>query len=182
MLIDRKWYIIAGAPGAGKTTTIKRLVSLGYAVTPEAPRLIINKAIKKGKTMKEIRGDEAEFQKKVFRMKVRIENKILPGQLTFLDDGGLPACIAYYQISGLDQTPIIKEVKKRKYRGVFFLEPLPYRNDYARIEDKKTAKLLHKLLYKTYQNLGYKVIRVPVKPVEERIKFILNRLDDKKIQ
>jgi len=177
MSIKTKWYVVAGGPCAGKTRVVRRLASLGYKTIPDTSRVIIDREIKKGKTIKEVRKKEAGFQRKIFQMKVEIENKIPPSQLTFLDSGGIPACIAYYQIAGLDPAPVIKEADKRKYKGVFFLEQLPYKKDYARIEDRKTARKLNKLLYETYQNMKYKVIRVPVKPVEERVKFILERLD-----
>jgi len=177
MAIKTNWYIISGAPGSGKTTTIERLASLGYAVSPEAARAIIDEAMKRGEVIGQIRGDEAEFQKKVFQTKIEIENKISPDKLTFIDGGGLPASIAYYQIAGLAPFPVAKEARKRKYRGVFLLEQLPYEKDYARVEDGETAKALHGLLYKAYQDLGYEVVCVPVRPVEERIKFILSRLD-----
>lgn len=177
MVIDTNWFILAGAPGSGKTTTIERLASLGYAVAPEAARTIIDEAIQKGESIEQIRGNEAEFQKKVFRMKIEVENKISPAKLTFIDGGGMPASLAYYRVAGLAPSAIIKEVEKRKYRGVFFLEPLPsYENDYARVEDKKTAGILYELLLKAYQDLGYEVMRVPVEPIEKRIKFILKRI------
>lgn len=177
MVINTNWYIIAGAPGSGKTTVVERLASLGYAVVPEAARAIIDKAMRKGEPVGQIRGNEAEFQKKVFREKIRTENRISPDKLTFIDGGGLPASLAYYMIAGLIPSSIAGETKKRKYRGVFFLEQMPYEKDYARIEDKKTARVLHGLLYETYRDLGYKIVRVPVDSVEERIKFILSRLD-----
>ncbi len=175
--INTNWYIVTGAPCSGKTEVIKNLSSLEYNITPEIPRLIIDAEMKKGKTVREIRKDEAEFQKRILQMKIKIENELPPEQITFIDDGGIPACIAYFKIAGLDPEPALREVKKRKYRGIFFLERLPYKKDYARIEDIKTAEKLGKLLRKTYQNLGYRVIKVPVKPIGERVKFILNKMD-----
>jgi predicted ATPase len=77
----------------------------------------------------------------------------------------------------LNSEPVIRQAKKRKYQGIFFLDRLPYKKDYARIENIKTADKLEKLLRKTYKNLGYNVIRVPVKPIDERIRFILSKLD-----
>jgi len=175
--INTNWYIVAGAPCSGKTEAIKNLSSLGYDITPEIPRIIIDAEMRNGKTVEEIRRDEAEFQKRILQMKIKIENELSPKQITFIDDGGIPACIAYFEIAGLNPKMVIKEARKRKYKGIFFLERLPYKKDYARIEDIKTADKLEKLLLKTYQNLGYKVILVPVKPTGERIKFILNKLN-----
>lgn len=177
MTIKTNWYIIAGAPGSGKTTTINRLASLGYAVAQEAARMIIDKAMERGKTVDQVRFNEAEFQERVFRTKLDIENRLSPEKLTFIDGGGLPASVAYYRIAGLSPSVIFKKVERMKYRGVFLLERLPYKNDYARIENEKTASVLHELLCKAYQDLGYRVVRVPVDTVDERVKFILKRLD-----
>lgn len=176
MNTNSNWYVITGAPCSGKTKVIEGLAALGYTVTPEAPRIIINNEIKKGKTAKEVRANEAEFQKKALQMKIEIENKLSPEEITFLDDGGIPSSIAYYQIAGLDPDPAIEEAKKRRYGAVFFLERLPLEADYARIEDEKTVSQLDKLLYQSYLNLGYDVVRVPAKPVEERVKFILKKI------
>ena len=177
MIINTNWYVVAGPPCAGKTTLLSSLAALGYVVTPEFPRLLIDSETRKGRTTQEIRADEGEFQKRVFEMKVAIENKISPEQITFLDDGGIPASIAYYQIAGLDPAPAIEESKKRRYQGIFFLEQLPYQKDYARVEDEKTAHRLNQLLEQAYSGLGYNVMHVPARPVEERVKFILTKIN-----
>ena len=66
--------------------------------------------------------------------------------------------------------------QKRKYKKIFLLEQLPFQNDYARTEDKKTVQYLSQLLYKSYSDLDYNIIRVPIKPIKERVEFILNRI------
>ena len=176
MTINTNWYVVTGGPSSGKTKVIEHLAFLEYAIAPETARILINIEQNKGRTIEEIRTDEAEFQRKILQMKIEIEDKISPEQITFFDRG-IPDSIAYYQIAGLNPVSVIKEAKKRKYRGIFFLERLPYKKDYARIEDKKTVRELNKLLYEAYRNLEYKVVRVPVKPVKERVNFILSKLD-----
>jgi len=175
MVINTNWYIITGAPCAGKTKVIEYLASLGYVTVPEAARTLIDAEIKQGKTIQEVRSSEAEFQKRVFRMKIEVENKLPPEQIVFIDGGAIPSSIAYYQIAGLSPAPAIKEAKKRKYKGVFFLERLPHKNDYARVEDEKATLKLDRLLSEAYRDLGYEVIRVPIKPIEERVQFILSQ-------
>lgn len=176
MSINTNWYIITGVPCSGKTTLIKHLASLGYAIITEAARNLIDAEISEGKTAREVRVNEAEFQKMVSQIRIKIENKIPPEQTIFIDTGGIPTNIAYYQIVGLDPAPVIEEAKKRKYRGVFFLERLPFEKDYARVEDEKTVNDLDRLLCEAYSDLGYDVIRVPVTSVEERVKFILKKI------
>ncbi|NQT22719.1 MAG: ATP-binding protein, partial [Candidatus Omnitrophica bacterium] len=159
MSINTNWYIIIGAPSSGKTEVIRDLAFLGYTTLAEVSRDLIDAEISKGKTVKEVRVNEAEFQKRVLQIRIKAENKIPPKQTIFIDGGGIPSNIAYYQIVGLDPTIVIKEAKKRKYRGVFFLERLPFEKDYARVEDEKIVSDLDRLLYEAYVNLGYDVIR-----------------------
>jgi len=59
-----KWYVITGGPCSGKTTIIKELRKIGYIVYPEAARIFIDKEIRKGRLLKEIRKNEAKFQKR----------------------------------------------------------------------------------------------------------------------
>ena len=41
-----------------------------YVIYPEAARVFIDKEMAKGKSLKEIRGDEAEFQRKILKIKI----------------------------------------------------------------------------------------------------------------
>jgi predicted ATPase len=173
--MDTKWYVITGGPSSGKTKTVEYLAFLGYAIVPEAARIFIDNEISKGRTIKDIRSDEAEFQRIVLEMKIDTENKTPVNRTTFFERG-IPDSIAYYKVCGKDTTPIISASKKRRYEGVFLLEQLPFEKDYARTEDEKLANKLSLLLKDSYSSLGYNVISVPpIKPISERANFILKK-------
>jgi len=172
---DSKWYVITGAPGSGKTTMINQLSKMGYCTCLEAARILIDKEISEGKKLEEIRKEEIEFQKKVFKMKIEIEKKLPKDKIIFLDRG-LPDTIAYYQLYGFDTKEILKICKEKRYKKIFFLESLPFEKDYARIEGEKAAKKLSELLKKAYLDLGYEVIIIPNMPIENRINSILSNL------
>ncbi len=174
-MINTNWYVITGGPSSGKTKVIEYLAFLNYAIIPEAARILIDAKTSKGKTIEEIRGDEAKFQKRTLEMKIKTENRIPSEQITFFDRG-IPDSIAYYHICEKDTSPVVIVSQKRKYKKIFLLEQLPFQNDYARIEDKKTVQHLSQLLYKSYSDLNYNIIRVPVKPIKERVEFILNKV------
>lgn len=166
------WYVLTGGPCSGKTTVLKELKKMGYIVYLEAARTFIDQEIKKGKILKEIRKDEREFQKKILKIKIKIE-KIAPKAKMIFFDRAIPDSIAYHQTCGLNPKDVLKFCKRKIYRKIFFLEQLPFKNDYARIEDSKTIKKLNSLLKKSYENLGYKVIKIPIASIQERIKKIL---------
>jgi len=170
------WYVITGGPSSGKTTVLEELAKSGYLTYPEAARVFIDKEMAKRKTLKEVRGDEAEFQRKVLKIKINVE-KEAPKDKTVFFDRAIPDSIAYYQICGLDPKEVLKFCQKNVYQKIFFLEQLPFDQDYARIEDNQTIKKLNKFLKESYKNLGYEVIDIPVIPVEERVRKILKEIN-----
>lgn len=157
---------------SGKTKVIEHLAFLGFPVIPEAARVLIDVEKSKGKSIKEIRSNETEFQKKVLEMKIEIENRVPSDQITFFDRG-MPDTIAYDKIYGLNESRAMSAFQKRKYKGIFLLEQVPFENDYGRTEDEKFANNLNGLLYKSYSDLGYNIAKIPVMPIDERVKLIL---------
>ena len=166
------WHVITGGPSSGKTTVLQELSRLGYLIYPETARVFIDQEMAKGKSLKEIRGNEAKFQREVLKAKIEVEKTAPKDKIVFFDRA-IPDSIAYYQISGLDPKKVLKFCQEKTYRKIFFLEQLPFENDYARTEDKKTIKNLNKLLRGGYKNLGYSVINIPAIPVKGRVKKIL---------
>lgn len=166
------WYVLTGGPSSGKSSVLQELKKLGYIVYLEAARVLIDKEIAKGKILKEIRKDEGKFQKKILKIKIKTE-KVAPKDKIVFFDRAIPDSIAYYQTCGLNPKDVLKFCKRKIYRKIFFLEQLPLKNDYARIEDSKTIKKLNSLLKKSYEDLGYKIIKIPIASIQERIKKIL---------
>jgi predicted ATPase len=175
-MLETNWYVITGAPSSGKTKLIEYLSFLGYHTVPEVARLLIDVEMSKGRKIEEIRGNDYEFQMRILEMKIDVENRTPIDQLTFFDRA-IPDSIAYFKISKIDPKRVIDACKKRRYKGVFLLEQLPFDKDYARTEDEKLAKELSDLIEDSYISVGYKVVHVPVKPITERAKFILDRIE-----
>lgn len=171
------WYVITGGPCSGKTTMINEFSKLGFHIVPELARVLIDKEIKTGKSLEEIRRNEIEFQKKVLLLKIEIEN-ITPKEKIVFFDRAIPDSIAYYEILGVSPGYLIKFCKKKRYRKIFFLEQLPFQKDYARTENKEEAKKLSELLFNCYLKLGYKIIRIPVLPVKYRLNAILLHVEE----
>lgn len=172
---ETNWVVITGGPSSGKSTTLEYLKTKGYLITVEMARVFIDKEIAKGKTLTEVRADEAAFQHKVLQMKIALEERTPLEQLIFFDRG-IPDSIAYSKIFERDITPILQASQKRRYKAVFLLEQVPFQQDYARTEDQKKASEISKLLHEAYIELGYEVVRVPLMSIEKRAKFILQKL------
>lgn len=175
-MIQTNWYVITGNPSSGKTKTIQNLEKLGHLVVQEVARKLINDELKQGITIEEIRRDEKEFNQKVLQMKIKNEERISENRLCFFDRG-IPDSIAYSRLYSEDTTPAIKASMKRRYAGIFHLDPLKYEKDYARLEDSSTSQQLDQLIYTAYKELNYSIVPVPVMSVEERVEFILGKID-----
>lgn len=172
-MIETKWSVITGGPSCGKSSIIRHLSPVYWTVS-EMARIYIDEQNSRGKTTEEIRADEAEFQRRVLEKKIEVE-EIIPTERVTIFDRGMPDSIAYYQLYGLDESPA-REACIRKYKNVFLLDLLPFKKDYARIEDEKTAIRLDKLIENSYRELGYETVRVPVMPIGDRVQFIVDNL------
>lgn len=174
--MKNNWYVITGAPCSGKTTIIQLLERAGYKVIYEAARVYIDREIKKGRSLKEIRKNEFVFQRKVLDFKIQAEKKLNPKEIVFLDRG-IPDTIAYYKLLSIPADKKLESIAKRSwYKKIFFFEKLDYEKDYARTETEEEIKKLEKLLLDIYKKLNLSIIKVPVMKIEDRLNFILNNL------
>lgn len=176
---NNNWYVVTGGPCSGKTTTLELIEKMGYRVEYERSRFLIDEEIKKGKSLKEIRGDEYQFQKKVLEMKLELEDKLPKDKLIFIERG-IPDSTAYYDklcgIKSENDVFLDKALKNCNYKKVFLFEILDYKQDYARTENFEEALALEKALEKSYQDLDIEVVRVPKMSIQERVNFLLNNL------
>lgn len=175
---QNNWYVITGGPCTGKTTLLAELGKHGYATVPEAARLVIDEGFAAGKTIEQIREDEKLFQYQVLRRKEAIEAKTDKKPLTFFDRG-MHDTIAYLQSYSW---PIDDEVKEAcliaSYEKVFLLDPLPFfEEDGGRTEDASFTQKINQLLEKAYEQNGLTVIHVPVLPIKDRVRFILEHVN-----
>jgi predicted ATPase len=175
---NMNWYVLTGGPSSGKTETIKALSRLGYITFPETARVYIDQEIKKGKSIEEIRKDEAEFQNKVLELKIELEEEAPRDKIVFFDRG-IPDTIAYCEAHGFASQKALNVSRTKKYKKIFFLEQLSFEKDYARIENDAIIKKLNKLLKKCYKDLGYEVVEIPVMSIQERVKKILSEVEQK---
>lgn len=175
--IQTKWHVITGAPCSGKTSVISWLGRLGYEVLPEMARCLIDRELTQGKTIEQIRGNEGDFQIRVFNESRLRERKMPAEKLVFMDRSLLDS-YAFNLICGLNVEPVFKACVSCRYKMIFFMERLPWQKDYARTEDADMAEKIARLLWQGYEKLGYHPISVPLMPAKARAEFILSYLSN----
>ncbi len=174
--IHTKWYVITGGPSSGKTTTVNILQDLGYKTTIEVAGHYIDLQRINGRSTEQVRENQRNFQHKILNIQLRLEKRLDPEQLVFLDRA-LPDELAYYNYFNLEpDSKLIDSLHKFTYKKVFIMELLPLHKDYARTEDSNAQKELQNEIIKVYKARSEPVVMVPVLSPKQRVDFILRNL------
>lgn len=170
------WYVITGGPSSGKTTLVNLLKARGYKTTIEHARHYLDTQRSNGKTVEEVRKNQAVFQLGVLDMQIEQEKELMPEDIVFLDRA-IPDALAYYHFLNLpEDEKLLEAMGTISYKKVFILDCLPLVQDYARGEDEVAQKKIHALLIEVYESLPFPIVHVPVLEPEERLDFILKNI------
>ena len=174
--VQTKWHVITGAPCSGKSTLIGQLADRGFRTAPEAARQYFERELAAtGRTIEEIRGDVIPLVHGILSIMLEIERGLDANEVVFLDRG-YPDILAFLRQFGLDPNRFLPGCFHHRYACVFMLDRFPVRLDGVRTEDEAAAAYLDEWHYRDYTALGYRVVRVPVLPPQERLAFVLERL------
>ena len=137
--IHTKWFAITGAPCSGKTTVINVLSDLGFFTSPDIARLYIDGEIKNGISNSCVRAHAQKFRRIIF-LKMVENITTLQVNEPFFHDYALPDNIAFYREASIEVTPdLVSLAKKYRYNKVFLFEPLPFRQDDVRNENRRLS-------------------------------------------
>ena len=175
--IQTRWHVITGTVSSGKTTLIDQLAARGFQTVPEPGRLYFEREMAKGRTIDEIRENPAALTRTLIDMMREAEHGLRANDALFLDRA-FPDALAFCRANRLNPNEILAECFHHRYASVFLLDRFPVEQDGVRVEDDATADLLDKWLARDYSALGYRVVRVPVLPFQERLAFVLERLSE----
>ena len=175
--VQTNWHVITGASCSGKTTMIDQLAEKGFQTFPEPARQYFERELAKGRAIDEIREDRATFTCQVYDLWLKLNCRLRPNEITYLDRG-LPDALAFYRFAGLNPNEILPDCFQYRYASVFLLTRLPYQRDGIRAGDDETAAYFESWMLRDYSALGYNVVRVPVLPPEERLAFVIERLSE----
>lgn len=169
-----KKYVLTGGPGIGKTTVLELLSQKGYAIVPEAARMIVEEEKLKGSNALPT-GDLAQFQRLVAARQLQLEENV-KGEFAFCDRS-LVDGYAYCKLGKVEVPQEILDLSKGRYDKIFLLAPLAsYATDETRFEHPEVAMAIHKAIAQAYREFGYELVEVPLLPPGDRVDFICDKI------
>jgi predicted ATPase len=171
-----RFIVVTGGPGGGKTTLINALAQLGFPIAPEGGRAIIcEQAAIGGPALPW--ADTQLFFETIMTWDIRSyrEAEATDGLVFF--DRGIPDMAGGYAMLGLDVPAHVNAaIAAFRYHPVVFLAP-PWREIYTTDTERKQsfaeAGRTCEAMATAYTEAGYDLTRLPLVPLAERVRFVL---------
>jgi len=171
------FVVITGGPGAGKTTLLEALSRRGYNFVGETARTIIRERLSRGLSP---RPEPAEFARQIFEVDLNnYRNHINTEQLVFFDRSFLDSAAMLFEASTTEPVEIAEALKNYRFRRSVFIAP-PweeiYTNDNERDQTFGDGVAVYEKLHRWYEQNDYELIEIPKDSVDDRVRFILERI------
>jgi predicted ATPase len=170
-------WILTGSPGSGKTVILDELRGSVRCVDEPARRVLAEQRASGGLGTPE--RDPARFVELLLEVAIADHEAASLGECPVLFDRGIPDCIAYAMLLGVDPGPSIDAAARYRYRAeVLLLEPW---EDIYTTDDERTMSFadtvgFHARLVEAYQGAGYQLTVVPRGSAEDRAASVRHRL------
>ncbi len=169
-------YVITGGLGTGKTSVLSALDPVLETVAEPARELIAEHRAATGEAT--LDHDPALFVERLIERSIEKYWSVSDGAMAVFDRG-LPDCVAYAAVSGLDTSRAFEIAAEHRYDSPVFVAP-PWREIYATDDMRKAtlsqAEAFHEEVVTTYDRLGYEMVELPKMPVADRVDFVEDRL------
>ncbi len=177
-MIKKQIYVITGGPGFGKTQLVEELRQSGYNCSEEFARDLILSQQKSGGDILPWKNPKL-FQQNILQKRIAFFDSVPNGSFAFTDRG-IPDQLAFALYKGFGTPEILSEYS-RQYRyapQVFVTPPWPeiFVNDPIRSETFEEARRIHEVVVETYISLNYQIIELPLLPLKQRMKYLLQNL------
>ncbi|MBZ9819259.1 AAA family ATPase [Mesorhizobium sp. CA4] len=173
-----RFFVLTGGPGSGKTTLIEALRTEGFATAPEAGRGIIRDQMAIGGRALPWR-DRAVFAELMLSWELRSWHAAHSETGPVFFDRGAPDTIGYLRLCGLPVPDhLTSAARKCRYaRRVFVAPPWPeiFTQDEERKQTLDEAERTFRSVTGIYAELGYELVALPLAPVEERLRLVIDQ-------
>ncbi len=169
-------YVITGAPGTGKTALVTALTGRGTAVGEPARELIAEHRAATGAASLD-HAPERFVDLLIARSIEKYEGVADDGVVFY--DRGLPDCVAYAGIFGLNATGALEAAATRRYAEPVIMAP-PWEDIYTTDDMRKATfdqvVAFHSVLVSAYDELGYELVELPEASIADRKQFVVDLL------
>ncbi len=168
--------VITGAPGTGKTVLVASLACFGVTVGEPARELIAEHHAATGKPSFD--GAPEMFVDLLVERSIEKFDSV-PEARNVIYDRGLPDCVAYARVSGVNPDRALAAAVARRYPNPVVVAP-PWEEIYT-TDDMRRATFeqvaaFHSVLLGAYDELGYELVELPKSSIKERRQFIVDLL------
>lgn len=168
--------VITGGPGAGKTTLIDSLADHGFTTVNESGRAVLQS--KDGMKLRD--EDPLGFALAMLDHDKASFDRAAETNERYAFDRGFPDIVGYLNLMGIDTPKRLRTTcDLERYSGPIFAAP-PwqdiYQNDAERTQSFETARATYDAVTDAWRKCGYKLIVLPLAPVDKRIDFMLDKL------
>lgn len=167
-------HILTGAPGSGKTAILEGLGGSVHTVDEPAREVIAEqRAIGGAGTSDQ---DPTLFVALLLQRSIEKHRDALYSTAPLvLFDRGIPDCVAYAAVSGVDPAESLVAARQHRYHAeVLILEPWEqiYTTDTERTMSFEQTIPFHAALIDAYEGAGYTLVSVPTGSVADRVAFV----------
>jgi predicted ATPase len=177
----RRFFVVTGGPGSGKTALRDALEKAGHRRSIEAGRAVIQHQLSIGGNALPW-GDRLQFAEMMLAWEILSYEEALRGAGPIFFDRGVPDVLGYLRLIG-EAIPkhMSQAAWQYRYNRLVFIAP-PWREIFCQDKERKQdfveAVRTYEAMMATYSEFGYELVEIPKNPVEARVKFVTENIGD----